>query len=330
MAKGDGAIQINRGLFSLDSLLTGLFLFELVWIGYQFEAHDALSVVGTTLGTAIIVPIVMKLSGFFGTLLSAPNSVETPARNPVTMKKFQEQSWQFVIHTGMTMWNVYILSGNDFLWWYKPEHAWIPDPLEQLKHTDLDTNEGWIQTHIKWFYLVQLGIWIWTAMLCRFFDEVRKDYYVMMSHHIVTIALVMVSYNYGLMRIGLLVLTVHDSSDIVIDLLKMSNYLERETITACIFITNLVTWVYLRLYCYPFWVMHAASIASWEHATRESLPYLPWLFTNTLLGVLVVLHVYWYALFIRMLIHLIRDGSSKKAAEKEYEGSDKKHAKKQQ
>ena len=44
----------------------------------------------------------------------------------------------------------------------------------------------------------------------------------MYLHHLVTIALVGLSYTWGYVRIGACVLLLHDSSDIVIDLLKTS------------------------------------------------------------------------------------------------------------
>jgi len=38
-------------------------------------------------------------------------------------------------------------------------------------------------------YVVQ-AIWVYTCFIHRFFDERRKDYFVMFLHHIVTIMLV--------------------------------------------------------------------------------------------------------------------------------------------
>lgn len=47
-------------------------------------------------------------------------------------------------------------------------------------------------------------------------------------HHLVTIALILMSWNFGFQQIGTVVLYVHDASDITIDLLKMFNYLKLE------------------------------------------------------------------------------------------------------
>ena len=47
-------------------------------------------------------------------------------------------------------------------------------------------------------------------------------------HHVVTIALVWGSYSYNYVRIGTVVLYLHDLSDIMVDLLKLTNYMKLE------------------------------------------------------------------------------------------------------
>ena len=74
-------------------------------------------------------------------------------------------------------------------------------------------------------YLVQLGIWIITCASHCFFEERSKDYVMMFIHHIVTIGLVAVSYFANYVRIGTVVLLLHDASDVWIDLLKLFNYM---------------------------------------------------------------------------------------------------------
>jgi hypothetical protein len=53
-----------------------------------------------------------------------------------------------------------------------------------------------------------------------------KDYFMMYLHHIVTIGLIVGSYYMRYVRIGLLVLLVHDASDIGVDMLKLFNYMK--------------------------------------------------------------------------------------------------------
>jgi len=224
------------------------------------------------------------------------------------MKKWKEQSWQWVIHVGMTVWNVAIMYQVDWSWWKNTDEVWTPCGDTQV-----------FEWYIQWFYLAQLAIWIATCFVHRFIDEIRKDYYVMFIHHVATICLVGGSYYYGYLRVGILVLLVHDGSDIVVDSLKMANYMDINIITVIVFITNLVTWAVIRLGIFPHTVMHAAAIVSFRRCHRIH----GWLLMNSFLVVLLMLHVWWYFLFLRMLFRLVASGSARSSAAAEYEGDDK-------
>ena len=57
-------------------------------------------------------------------------------------------------------------------------------------------------------------------------------------HHIVTIALVTTSTEHNYMSTGVMVLLVHDSSDVILDLMKMANYLKLEGWRGCFAVRN--------------------------------------------------------------------------------------------
>jgi len=107
--------------------------------------------------------------------------------------------------------------------------------------------------------------WMYTCVIHRFFDEQRKDYFVMYIHHIATIALVSWSFSAGYLRIGLLVLYVHDVSDVFIDTLKMANYLKLDGArgwfgSEIAYVASLIAWAYWRLYQYPFRVLRGSFL----------------------------------------------------------------------
>lgn len=57
----------------------------------------------------------------------------------------------------------------------------------------------------------------WSLSFSQFFDVKRKDFWQMFIHHIVTIVLLCFSWVANLTRIGSLVLLVHDSADIFLE-----------------------------------------------------------------------------------------------------------------
>jgi hypothetical protein len=68
-------------------------------------------------------------------------------------------------------------------------------------------------------------------------------------------------------RVGVLVLYVHDVSDIFLDMLKLINYLKLEGArgffaTEIAFALNLISWIYWRLYQFPLRVVRSSIVDS--------------------------------------------------------------------
>jgi hypothetical protein len=251
---------------------------------------------------------------------------ERPLSGPLQLKKWQEQAWQLAVHASFSVFELVILSDEE--WWMKPETSWVPHPFEQ---------RGKFRTDLQVFYVAQLAVWIYTCIVHRFVDERRKDYFVMYLHHIVTIALVGLSWAVGYMRIGLLVLFVHDTSDIFVDLLKMVNYLKLENrkgffASEIAYVLCVLSWIYFRLYEYPFRVLYGSLTVPYTlllRTPRKSYGFLgleffpsdlPWHFhLNVMLLVLLLLHIYWFHLFL-MIGYRILTESAREASRQEYEG----------
>uniref|UniRef100_A0A7S0IMP8 TLC domain-containing protein n=1 Tax=Calcidiscus leptoporus TaxID=127549 RepID=A0A7S0IMP8_9EUKA len=197
--------------------------------------------------------LVKRISGAAGALASRTilKSLGDPLRKHRTLRKFEDQCWQLAIHVGMTLLEVYILyydaGGEDWLWDY-------------VKMWNMHHNQVNSKASIHVLYMIQMAIWIVTCTSHRFIEEYHKDYVMMYIHHLVTIALIWMSYSANFVRIGIVVLLLHDSSDIVIDLLKLTNYMKLEGlrcgfIVELCFVSNFFTWFYTRLYLYPVYVV---------------------------------------------------------------------------
>ena len=68
------------------------------------------------------------------------------------------------------------------------------------------------------------------------------------------------------LRIGILVMYVHDVSDIFVDVMKMANYLKLEGrrgfyASEIAYAATMISWVYYRLWVFPFSVIHSSV---WE------------------------------------------------------------------
>ena len=157
----------------------------------------------------------------------------------------------------------------------------------------------------------------------------------MMLHHCVTVGLVLGSYVTDELNIGLIVLFVHDASDIVLDLMKMANYLKVEDthgffVTEICFVSCVISWAYLRLYKFPCIIYYGVWLGIAEHCSHVVGSNNWEAVTNTnfaapaliLLSTLVVLHIYWFTLLIRIAIKLLTSKEGSNAAGKVvYEGA---------
>jgi len=162
-------------------------------------------------------------------------------------------------------------------------------------------------------YIIQTAIWAYTAFSHRWIESRHKDYFVMFTHHVVTIFLISVSWFINL-KFGVLVLLLHDASDIGVDLLKMSNYAGRGSesgglpITEVIFVTALVVWIYLRLWVYPTVLLRSAFYESVmvceDVGVNCSVMRLA-------LVILQIMHVWWTYLLIRILVRGITHDSGR-------------------
>jgi hypothetical protein len=144
------------------------------------------------------------------------------------------------------------------------------------------------------------------------------------------------SFAAGYLRVGLVVLWIHDVSDILVDLLKMVNYLKLEArkglfASELAYFACIVGWVYWRLYQFPGRAIRASLIESYRlHAAQPrsagdtffgiAMRDLPLYFEmNTLLLTLLALHIYWAHLFF-MIGYRILTESAREASRQEYEG----------
>merc|ERR1712176_325185 len=151
---------------------------------------------------------------------------------------------------------------------------------------------------LRRLYVAQLSIWFVTAFSHKFIEAKHKDYFVMYGHHVATLGLVAFSYFNAWTPIGAMVLFIHDSSDIMVDLLKMVNYagLDGDSglfLAEGFFVANLFSWVYLRMWIFPTLVIKN-TFYGWGSYPLQ-LPLLhPGVLCRCLLIVLFLMHCWWY------------------------------------
>jgi hypothetical protein len=298
----------------LDMALTGTYIAVSLFIIGVFAMREPqwLAVLLAFIGAvAVFIPACKRLFTVIGSSISnGPLSAapfNRPLRHAATLRKFADTGWQLVIHVSMSLLELYV--AHNETWWNETNTCW----------TDIHTFVP--KSSLAALYLIQLAIWITMGFYHRFVEERKKDYAVMFIHHIATIILVGGSFITGYQRIGVLVLLVHDISDIPIDVMKMANYLKVEGpagffMSEIAYVTNMAVWIGLRLYLFPWKVMYSARV---ESITVANVPTLDWALFNGMLTLLLILHLWWTALMLRIGYKVVTRGAHA-AGEDEYEG----------
>lgn len=153
-----------------------------------------------------------------------------------------------------------------------------------------------------WYYMLELGFY--GSLLLRISVDIkRKDFKEQVIHHLATIFLLSFSYCANYIRIGTLVMLLHDSSDILLESAKMFNYGTgwRKTCDT-LFIVFAVVFLVTRLVIFPSKIIHTTLVLSMEVFE----PFAGYYFFNVLLMVLQALHIFWAALILRMIYKFLK------------------------
>lgn len=94
----------------------------------------------------------------------------------------------------------YLMYNSDY--WMNLRELWTHFPTQQ------------IDAFTKWFYLSEFAFWLHQIVVLNI-EERRKDHWQMFSHHIITCFLISMSYGLYQTKVGIMILVLMDSVDIV-------------------------------------------------------------------------------------------------------------------
>ncbi|KAI9920038.1 hypothetical protein PsorP6_015364 [Peronosclerospora sorghi] len=159
---------------------------------------------------------------------------------------------------------------------------------------------------LKYYFMVQLGYHLHSLLFMLFFSPIRNDFVEMLLHHLVTLILIGGSYLANYTTFGALVVFAHDLGDIVGYAIKAIVDTGCRPLLVLVYGALLVSWAYTRLYVFPYRLVYIGRVT-----LQEVQPDFNVVYTETMiitLSLLIVLHVYWYFLFLVMGYVLVSKG----------------------
>ncbi|KAJ7999409.1 hypothetical protein DPEC_G00194120 [Dallia pectoralis] len=193
---------------------------------------------------------------------------------PSVLVKFCESMWRFTFYLGIFTYGILFLWQCPWMW--DTRHCWYHYPYQVLT------------PGLYTYYVIELAFY-WSLMFSQFRDVQRKDFFIMFIHHLATVSLISFSYANNMLRVGSLVMCVHDASDILLEAAKLTNYAKYQRICDSLFVVFSGVFFITRLIIFPFWILNSTLFESWQIIG----PYPSWWLFNTLLLVLQMLHIIW-------------------------------------
>ncbi|XP_009078167.1 PREDICTED: ceramide synthase 4-like, partial [Acanthisitta chloris] len=218
---------------------------------------------------------------------------------PRLSKRFCEACWRFVFYLTSFTWGLALLYDKPWAW----DHTvcWLKFPQQPLPPT------------LGWFYLLELSFYC-SLVATLPFDVKRKDFKEQIIHHIATITLIFVSYCANLIRFGVMVMVLHDASDYILELAKMLHYLKYKRACEGAFLIFAVVFITSRLVLFPLLIYYYLV---------SKLPLYPISCVMTaFLMVLLLLHIFWSYLILRMTFNVILCGAKRQDTRSDTEESD--------
>ncbi len=177
---------------------------------------------------------------------------------------------------------------------------------------------------LKVFYIVETSYYLSSFALLVVRPK-KKDFIEMAFHHVVTAFLLLLSYTTGYMRIGAVVMYLHDIFDPFMLFAKCAHYAKIPVLPDVSFALCAVAFAVPRLYFYPIAIFNAWSGVC---VGNSSCPGGVWDKTPvefTLIGLLMALlpiHCFWFTMILKVLVTALSSSGVQGDVRSDSEGED--------
>jgi len=156
---------------------------------------------------------------------------------------------------------------------------------------------------MRTYYVLEFG-WYSMCLVVLFFKKRRSDFLEMLAHHVITSVLIFTSYSFGYLRIGIVVMNLHNLFDPFLNVAKCCHYTFKgplHVLADVSFGLGAVVFLVSRLVLYP-----VATYYMWFYLVAFPGAHPIWDATvdqwacKILLCMLYPIHLFWFYLILRV------------------------------
>ncbi|EME29577.1 longevity assurance protein LAG1 [Galdieria sulphuraria] len=171
-----------------------------------------------------------------------------------------------------------------------------------------------LSTFFRSYYVVELGYYLGSLVFLLFSDTKHSDFLEFCIHHVATILLIYISYSFRYVRIGLVILVLHDASDILLYSTKCVYYIGFRPLDSIMFTAFAVIFYFTRLFIFPRIIWGVAvdiiRLILRNHSFSGFASNWPVHFSHYFiclfaLSTLELLHCFWFSLILKMIGRVI-------------------------
>ncbi|KAI8362499.1 TLC domain-containing protein [Mortierella sp. GBAus27b] len=184
-----------------------------------------------------------------------PLSRRLGATSERSIVRFAEQGWICIYYSFSWVLGMYCLqltpTWNNWFVWFHTDKFYDGYPVTALP------------VITKYYYWIQFSFWV-QQMFVLCIEAPRKDFAAMISHHLVTVSLIIFSLALNVTTFGNAVFVSMDLADIVLSLGKCFKYIEMpDSVCDPIFACFMFIWIYTRHFLYGHiiyaWIMYSGD-----------------------------------------------------------------------
>ena len=222
--------------------------------------------------------------------------------NEGNLKRAAQVTCQFIVRCLSMIWTSVVI-------FYLPSCSVLKNPSSSWQF--LDAKEHPLR--MTPVYCFAASMYLWHLISITFIDEKRKDFRILLVHHIVTLLAILISYTIKFYDMGLLIYFLHDFNDPFLEVGKVIHYLKvdkngylNRTYSIAgdiVFAMFALSWIPTRLYLYPLRGINALIAVP-----RDSCDFITIAFGTFLLFILYVLNFLWFIMLSKAVVNRIISG----------------------